>query len=220
MEAQRSSVILERPDGRDRWATPWREFGMICQQWGLTPSLDVAADASNHKCDFYLTAEQDALSVDWTEYCAYLGLPLIGWLNCPYSQPLMTRFIEKAIFEAEKGFSSIFLLPDSTDDVFFDLIQPFPHKFWRDPEKTQNRRQRIRFLPPPGIKATNPSFGNVHGVITYDEQLRESIRLRGQHRSRLQPSALAHQSLDICCRRQPPLCVPAEHLSHQCHCEE
>jgi phage N-6-adenine-methyltransferase len=151
----------QRDDGRDEWATPWREFNIICDIWKLKPTLDVAADDANTKCFEYITKEQDALKQTWNPING------VAWMNPPYSQPLMDLFIEKAIFESTAhGIAVMYLLPDWTDDKFFDLLEPFPHRFWRDPDqKPETKKHRIKFQAPKGIKASSPRHGNLHGVI-------------------------------------------------------
>lgn len=160
-EAAKRNNAEQREDGRDEWATGWREYGIIRNEWKLQPSLDVAASADNTKCFDYITKEQDALKQDWR--------PANGvvWLQPPYSSPLLELFIEKALFESTaNGIACMYLLPDWTDRAWFDLIEPFPHKFWRDPDKPLAKQHRIKHVPPnPSIKPGSPRYGSVHGVI-------------------------------------------------------
>jgi phage N-6-adenine-methyltransferase len=143
---------------RDCWATPSLIYEEICKRWNLAPLLDVCADVRNTKCEHYLTAKQDALQVDWTWYLRATGLAPVFWMNPPYSQPLMTRFIEKAIEESKRGGTTLFLLPAWVDQGWYhDLIRPYPHEF---------KRGRIKFEPPSGVKSSSPRYGNIHGVIS------------------------------------------------------
>ncbi|HEY9791470.1 MAG TPA: DNA N-6-adenine-methyltransferase [Candidatus Obscuribacterales bacterium] len=159
-EIETKDVPKQRADGRDEWATPWEVFYNICEIWNLTPDIDLFADANNTKCERFLTIEHDALSQPWHE------LGTVGWLQPPYSQPIMTLAIEKAIFESHFGFNSLFLLPDNIDHEWYDLILPYEHKPWRNPnQKPGSKTYRIKFEPPAGIKPSTPRYGNIHGVI-------------------------------------------------------
>lgn len=138
-----------REDGRDEWSTPEREYAKICHHWNVRPTLDVCASIENTKCPSFISAETDALTVSWDAHAC--------WMNPPYSQPLMTKFIEKAIHEAKFGAVTLFLLPAWVDQNWYhDLIKPYPHEFWRG---------RIKHLPPPGVKPSSPRHGSIHGVI-------------------------------------------------------
>lgn len=141
-----------REDGRDEWATPPHVFQAICDHWGVQPTIDLCADETNAKCLAFINWQTNALKVSW-----FAGIHTCGWMNPPYSQPEMTEFIEKAIEQSLKGFTTVFLLPAFVDQPWYhDLIKPFPHEFWRG---------RIKHLPPPGIKPSSPRNGSVHGVI-------------------------------------------------------
>lgn len=84
-------------------------------------TLDVAADADNHKCDFWYgpgspLGIEDALSVDWP--CSD-----VIWMNPPYSRGTQRKFVEKAIECARRGGKVIGLLPaDTSTRLFHDLI--------------------------------------------------------------------------------------------------
>jgi phage N-6-adenine-methyltransferase len=162
----------QRADGHDEWATPWHVYNVICDHWKLEPTIDLFADSSNTKCYAYYTAEQDALKQDW----AGSGHK-VGWLQPPYSQPILSLAIEKAIFEARRGFTSVYLLPDWTDRTWcLDLMERYPEfKFWRDLDKPNAKQHRIKFLPPPGIKPSSPRYGNIHGVIRSEINWRELL---------------------------------------------
>lgn len=141
-----------REDGRDEWATPQKVFDQICNFWDLHPTIDVCCDATNIKCPWGYTWEANSLKLDWNKEHA------VGWMNPPYSQPEMTEFIEKAIAESLKGFTTVFLLPNWTDQAWYhDLIKPYQHEFWRG---------RIKHDPPPGVKPSSPRHGSIHGVIS------------------------------------------------------
>lgn len=155
--ATTAAAAAARVDGRDNWATPHLIYDAICVRWDVYPLIDVAASSENSKCSLYFTENDDALAIDWTVQASLCNVAPIFWMNCPYSQPLMTRFIEKAIHEHSKGATTVFLLPAFVDQKwFYQLIKPFEHDFWEG---------RIKHLPPAGIKASQPRYGSVHGVI-------------------------------------------------------
>ncbi len=144
--------VLERDrmSQRDEWSTPPAIYEAICDYWGVYPKLDVAARAENTRVPKnWFTLELDALKMSWRGLCC--------WMNPPYSQPLMTQFIEKAITESKNGATVLFLLPNWTDQAWYhDLIKPYPHEFWRG---------RIKFDPPADVKPSSPRYGSIHGVI-------------------------------------------------------
>ena len=47
----------------DEWGTPKSIFDELNKTFHFT--IDVCADASNHKCEKYFTKEQDGLRQDW-----------------------------------------------------------------------------------------------------------------------------------------------------------
>lgn len=146
-----------RADGRDEWATPVDVYEKICKTWELTPSIDVCASILNRKCPLYIDAAQDALKEDWIGFAREWKVEPIFFMNPPYSQPLMTEFIKKAIEVSYQDGITIFLLPAFPDQAWYhNYIEYRPHMFWRG---------RIKFDPPGGIKASSPRYGNVHGVI-------------------------------------------------------
>lgn len=147
------------PD-RNTWATPWNVYEKICQRWQVKPSIDLAADVENSKCEHHITEFMNSLKVDWMEFANCYHVPYTGWMNPPYSQPLMTEFIEKALAESKRGFTTVFLLPSWVDQNWYhDLILGQPnveHEIWRG---------RIRHIPPAGVKPSSPRYGSIHGVI-------------------------------------------------------
>lgn len=158
-------TLSPRADGRDEWSTPQSVYEAICKRWELQPTLDVCASAANAKTPEFFTAADDALSQSWA-LPVWSSAVRVCWMNPPYSQPLMTRFIEKAIAESKGGVTTVFLLPAWPDQAWYhDLIKPYPHEFWRG---------RIKFDPPAGIQASSPRYGNIHGVI-YDTEKRRMI---------------------------------------------
>lgn len=142
----------------DCWATPHDWYDRIWRAW-LTepPNIDVCADATNTKCPLYFTEAQDALSLDWVAEAERLGVRPLFWMNPPYSEPLITDFISKAVQQSAHGGTTVFLLPNWTQNRWYhNYIKLVDHEFTLG---------RIKHIPPPGVKPSSPRYGSIHGVI-------------------------------------------------------
>lgn len=108
----------------DQWATPPDFFAAVNAFWRFT--LDVAADASNAKCERYFTEEDDGLAQNWAgERC---------WLNPPYGRSI-GLWMQKAYEEGQKpGTVVVALIPARTDTRWW-------HSWVKD------RAAHITFLP-------------------------------------------------------------------------
>lgn len=100
-----NSVDMLQVSDNPEWATPQYVFDQLDREFLFT--LDVCADASNHKCERYFTMEDDGLSHDWTgEVC---------WMNPPYGRAI-GAWVKKAADSAEKdGTIVVGLVPCRTD---------------------------------------------------------------------------------------------------------
>lgn len=126
--------------GKDDWGTPPELFAELEAEFGFT--LDVAANATNHLCAWWLgpgsSISEDSLSFPWAGIC---------WCNPPYSRGLQGQFIAKAAAMRRAGVTTVMLLPARTD------TRMFHHWIW-DWEKHQPRpgvevrflRGRVRFV--------------------------------------------------------------------------
>lgn len=57
----------------DDWSTPQEIFDSLNQEFGFT--LDACADSGNHKCERYITEEQNGLESDWGgNWCSAIHL--------------------------------------------------------------------------------------------------------------------------------------------------
>lgn len=101
---------------KDTWGTPPDFFTRLNRVFRFT--LDAAADDKNAKCERYITAEQDALTVPWH---GVLPVPARVWLNPPYSRGWKEAFCEKAIGEVANGNATLvaMLLPANTADGYW-----------------------------------------------------------------------------------------------------
>ncbi|UZV39648.1 N-6-adenine-methyltransferase [Trabzonvirus APT65] len=93
-------------DIRDLWQTPQEVFDF----WNRVDqfTLDVAASDHNHLVQDYLTKEDDALSLDWSES---------NWCNPPYSD--ISSWVDKAIEQVWKGNYTVMLVPSNIDTRWF-----------------------------------------------------------------------------------------------------
>ena len=103
---QKRSVLFRRDT--DQWETPRDLFDEYAAEFHFT--LDVAAIASNAKCDRYFTPEQDGLAQDWGQD--------ICWCNPPYGLPLR-KWIAKAYEASKCGATVVCLVPSRTDTVWW-----------------------------------------------------------------------------------------------------
>lgn len=100
------------------WETPQSYFDELNDRFHFT--LDAAASETNHKCDYYFTEADDALSQDWggeTVFC-----------NPPYGNVETGVWTKKCYMEAAKpGTTVALLIPARTDrKSFHDYIYRKP----------------------------------------------------------------------------------------------
>jgi phage N-6-adenine-methyltransferase len=79
----------------------------LCEHYDLIYhfTLDVCATAANAKCPHYFTPEQDGLLQPWQGPC---------WMNPPYHQTEIPKWIRKAYEESQRGAVVVALLPVRT----------------------------------------------------------------------------------------------------------
>lgn len=100
-------------DVRDLWQTPRPYF----EYWNTVYKfeIDVAAADYNHLCPKYFTIEDNALVQDWDR---------ANWCNPPYSD--IGPWVDKAIAEAEKGKTTVMLVPSNVDTKWFQKVMDSP----------------------------------------------------------------------------------------------
>lgn len=103
----RTITIGMMSSNTDLWATPQDFFNKINEQYHF--DIDVCALPENAKCEKYFTPETDGLKQDWTGIC---------WMNPPYGREI-TKWVEKAYKESQKGNTIVALLPARTDTKWF-----------------------------------------------------------------------------------------------------
>lgn len=76
--------------------------------------VDLAASDDHHWCDTYFTKSSSGLDKSWIEHGS------TGFCNPPYSK--IDPWINKAIEEADHGFTTVFLIPDVNGEARFEAI--------------------------------------------------------------------------------------------------
>ncbi|MET4860321.1 phage N-6-adenine-methyltransferase [Morganella morganii] len=109
----------------DQWRTPDALYWGINAKFGPF-TLDLFTDGQNSKCPNYYTAEDNALTQDWSEKLKELGGAAYG--NPPYSRAAyhgkqavtgMVHIMEYAKSMREKGGRYVFLLKAATSEVWW-----------------------------------------------------------------------------------------------------
>ena len=98
----------------DNWETPQDLFEELNKEFDFT--LDACADATNHKCPFYFTKEDDGLSMDWGGH--------IVFCNPPYGREI-GEWVKKAYETMKNSWNYkyktivVMLIPSRTDTKWF-----------------------------------------------------------------------------------------------------
>jgi len=121
-------------DERDCWRTPPWLFKFLTARFGRF-DIDLAASRENAMCERFLTKEDDALSVWWAASDA-----VTGFCNPPYSNPL--PWAERALAEANDGFSSVWVMPTHCNQKWAALSQYATERI--------EFEGRVNFLKPDG----------------------------------------------------------------------
>lgn len=134
LAALRSKPAHELKEVGDQWRTPDLLFWGINALFGPLV-LDLFADDDNAKCPAWYTAEDNALTQNWSERLAELGG--VGYGNPPYSRSQyhekqaitgMTHIMKYAAAQREKGGRYVFLIkaapsetwwPEDADHIVF-----------------------------------------------------------------------------------------------------
>ena len=137
------------------WGTPRRVFDPWNSEFNFT--LDVCAVDWNTKVPgHWFSPQTDGLRQSWRGERA--------WCNPPYGSKNIAQWLAKAVAEANTGATSVLLLPNTTDTLWF-------HEYVWDTGRNRPRRGieirfikgRINFDLPPGFDGKKD--GNVKGSI-------------------------------------------------------
>jgi phage N-6-adenine-methyltransferase len=120
---------VDEPEGydpyQDCFETPQWLYDVLDAEFGF--GLDAAATGECHKCEVYLTPEQDALKQDWK--AASRGKAV--FLNSPFHRDMLPAFVEKAYSESQRGLEVACIPP------FFKSYQWFRDYVWAFGEMRQ-----------------------------------------------------------------------------------
>ncbi|ELY4215915.1 phage N-6-adenine-methyltransferase [Cronobacter turicensis] len=125
LAALRSKPAHELKEVRDQWRTPDNIFWGINAMFGPLV-LDLFSDGENAKCEAYYTAEDNALTQDWSARLAELNGAAFG--NPPYSRASrhdgdyitgMRYIMQHASAMREKGGRYVFLIKAATSEVWW-----------------------------------------------------------------------------------------------------
>lgn len=89
------------------WETPQDFFNALNEEFHF--NIDVAASADNAKCHLYYDEARDGLSQEWDGVC---------WCNPPYGRDI-GLWVAKAHNEAQRGVTTVMLIPARTDTRYF-----------------------------------------------------------------------------------------------------
>nr|WP_152693323.1 phage N-6-adenine-methyltransferase [Franconibacter helveticus] len=121
----RSRGAHELKEVGDQWCTPDNIFWGINAMFGPLV-LDLFSDGENSKCEAYYTAEDNALTQDWSARLAELNGAAFG--NPPYSRAAqhdgeyitgMRYIMQHASAMREKGGRYVFLIKAATSEVWW-----------------------------------------------------------------------------------------------------
>lgn len=94
---------------KTEWSTPDWLFKALDRLFRF--NLDACASKENKKCKVYYSVDDDGLSFRWKNKTV--------WLNPPYG-PNIDKWIEKAVFEAQNGRTTVVcLIPSRTGTAWF-----------------------------------------------------------------------------------------------------
>ncbi|TKU40668.1 phage N-6-adenine-methyltransferase [Citrobacter sp. wls716] len=195
LAALRSQPAHELKEVGDQWRTPDLLFWGINALFGPLV-LDLFADDDNAKCPAWYTAEDNALTQDWSERLAELGGA--GYGNPPYSRSQyhekqaitgMTHIMNYAAAQREKGGSYVF------------LIKAAPSETWwpEDADHIVFIRGRIGFDLPvwfiPADEKQKPTSAFFAGAIAVFDKSWRGERFSYMNRSELEAKGRAFLAL-------------------------
>lgn len=125
LESLRAQPTHQLKQIRDQWRTPDRLWWGINSMFGPFV-LDLFADASNAKCEAYYSAEDNALTQNWSERLA--GLNGAAYANPPYSRASqhqgeyitgMRQIMAHTLAMRETAGRYVFLIKAATGEIWW-----------------------------------------------------------------------------------------------------
>lgn len=114
--------------GKNFWETPWNLVRACEARWGKF-DLDVCASLENAKAPNFHSEGTDGLVGSWFSFNGYKC-----WMNPPYAdadkKPVIGKWVQKAIDEAEKGSTTVALLVNDPSTKWFRLVQDHAAELW------------------------------------------------------------------------------------------
>jgi len=99
-------------DMKNSWGTDPIIFNAMNREFNF--ALDAAANGKNYKVNYFLTKDDDSLSVDWSRCLSNFGMRPV-WINPPYGKGYIKKFMQKCIEQKAKGVTSVLLVPATLD---------------------------------------------------------------------------------------------------------
>ncbi|BFH15856.1 phage N-6-adenine-methyltransferase [Paenibacillus melissococcoides] len=103
---------------RDDWGTPLWLYAQLNEAFRFT--VDVCANAGNHKHPNYFDIDADGLAQPWEGVC---------WMNPPYGRAV-AAWMNKAAKEAQNGATVVGLVAARTDTRWFQDFATLGHIFF------------------------------------------------------------------------------------------
>ncbi|HDT6505217.1 TPA: phage N-6-adenine-methyltransferase [Klebsiella pneumoniae] len=195
LEAMRVAPSHYLKEVGDQWRTPDPLFWGINAMFGPL-MLDLFADDSNAKCPVWYTAEDNALTQDWSEMLDSIGGAAFG--NPPYSRSQyhekqavtgMTHIMNYAAAQREKGGRYVFLLKAAPSETWWP----------EDADHIVFIRGRIGFDLPtwfvPANDKQKPTSAFFAGAIVVFDKSWRGERFSYIHRTDLEEKGLSFMTL-------------------------
>lgn len=195
LEAMRAAPSHYLKEVGDQWRTPDPLFWGINAMFGPL-MLDLFADDSNAKCPVWYTAEDNALTQDWSEMLDSIGGAAFG--NPPYSRSQyhekqavtgMTHIMNYAAAQREKGGRYVFLLKAAPSETWWP----------EDADHIVFIRGRIGFDLPtwfvPANDKQKPTSAFFAGAIVVFDKSWRGERFSYIHRTDLEAKGLSFMTL-------------------------
>ena len=151
----------------NEWRTPQALYDVLHDEFRFT--LDAAATADNAKCDKYITAEDDALTLDWHAitpgYWRQTGDRTVSvWCNPPYGRGV-GKWVKKAYEESLKGCCVVVLVMARVDTLWW-------HHWATKAAEIRLIKGRVWFEHDDKAQCASPSPS---AVLVFDEARRRPV---------------------------------------------